>query len=495
VEVAVELPFTIVFEPPSRSELRALLRMRGHWAAGAIVALTIGIIYLLAGVARADARATAVLAPLNLSSTPAGATVWVDGHQRGTTPLQVGVDPGTHSVLLKRANAVDQQYSLDVGAEGAALNAVLWRQQPDVTRLRPALPGARLADARLLDNGQVGLTLELPPGRELEAWRLDPSSGALEQVLSGTTGARLVFAADGEHLAYIGTDVGPASPTRYASTGSAAPTAFPVVWLLQTRAGAVERTFGWRPALDDREQLQDLSWSPQADHVLVAAGEAIAGGAALTRFWLVDAQGESAEQVLSIPSQVVPGTEAWSPDGSHIAFVAHAGGVNALCLLGTDGTFRYLADLDASYEAPLGVPAVSWSADSQRLVFVAPPQHLPGVAFNWLRPDPQHALYVATLDQPMPTGLADTQVDDVAWRDDGALLGLWRASRDATLHARVMNAAGGDPHDLLVVPLQAAAAYSAMWDLARANLLVVSRAASGGNDYWLARLGASADST
>src|SRR6185312_7882259 len=161
----VELPFTIVFEPPSRSELRALLRMRGNWAAGAIVALTIGAIYLLAGVARADAGASAALSPLSLASEPPGATVWVDGHQRGMTPLQVGVDPGAHSVLMKRANALDQQYSLDVGVGGAALNAVLWRPQPNVMRLRPALPGARLADARLLDDGQIGLTLELPPGR------------------------------------------------------------------------------------------------------------------------------------------------------------------------------------------------------------------------------------------------------------------------------------------------------------------------------------------
>ena len=57
----MELPFTIVFEPPSRSELRALLRMRGHWVAGLIVALTIGTAYILANSARADAGAAAAV--------------------------------------------------------------------------------------------------------------------------------------------------------------------------------------------------------------------------------------------------------------------------------------------------------------------------------------------------------------------------------------------------------------------------------------------------
>src|SRR5262249_53367806 len=67
-EVAVDLPFTIVFEPPSRSELRALLRMRGHWVAGLIVALTIGTVYLLVAVARTDAVASGAPVPLAVAS-------------------------------------------------------------------------------------------------------------------------------------------------------------------------------------------------------------------------------------------------------------------------------------------------------------------------------------------------------------------------------------------------------------------------------------------
>jgi Tol biopolymer transport system component len=249
---------------------------------------------------------------------------------------------------------------------------------------------------------------------------------------------------------------------------------------------------GWRAPLEDAEQLVDVSWSPHAEHLLAVAGEPLPGGGARSRVWLVAANADSAASILTIPSQVVPGTTSWSPDGQHVVFVAHAGAVNALCLLGTDGTFRYVADLDPSSGPPLRYPLATWSADSQRLVFVAPHQHLPGVAFDWLTPDTRHALYVATLDQPTPIGLADTQVDQATWREDGQLLGLWRATADGPLRVRLMNSAGGDGHDLLEVPFQAGSAYAATWDLARANLVVASRNSVGGVDYWLARLAADA---
>jgi hypothetical protein len=490
----VELPFTVVFEPPSRSELRALLRMRGHWLAGLIVALAIGAAYLLASVARADAGAAGAVAPLALASQPAGATVWLDGRQRGATPLELSVDPGVHSVALKpkQPDALDQQYSLQVGEAGASLDAVLWRRKPQVSRLRPALPGALLADARLLDDGQLGLVLALPPGDELEAWRLDAFSGALEQLLPSVAAERLAFAPDGRHVGYIGPEMGPwpSGSLRGAASSSAGQPAPGAVWLVSTTGSAESSsTVGWRAPLEPAEQLVDLSWSPNARRLLVIATQPLTGGQARSRAWLLDADGQRAEAILSIPSQVVPGTAAWSPDGTHVAFVAHAQQVNALCLLGTDGSFRYVADLDPSGGPPLEYPDVAWSADSQRLLFVAPHQHLPGAAFDWLSPDSQHALYQATLDQPTPLGLADTRLDQVMWREDGQLLGLWRPASDSPLHIRLTDPTGGAAQDLLELPLQAGAQYAAAWDLARAQLLVASRTAAGGTEFWLAQLG------
>jgi PEGA domain-containing protein len=490
----VELPFTVVFEPPSQRELRALLRMRGQWVAGGIVALAIGAAYLLANVARADTTVATVVAPLQVASQPAGAEVWVDGHQRGVTPLELSVVPGPHSLALKRPQALEQQYAVDVGSSGATLEAALWRRQPLVSHLRPALPGAVLADARLLSDGALGLSIGLPPGDELEAWRLDPRNGALEQLLPGTPGTRLVFAADGRHLAYLGRDVGPVpSGAGHVYATPVQPTPAAVVWLVSTQADGEQSaaTVGWRPPLEPNEHLVDVSWSPDARQLLVVSSLPISGGQALSRAWLLDADGQAARALLSLPSQVVPGTAAWSPDGAYIAFVAHAGQLNAVCLLGADASFRYVADLDASNGPPLEVPGVSWSADSQRLLFVAPHQHVPGSGFDFLRQDAQRSLYVATPDQPLPISLADTRLDQVTWREDGQVLGLWRGAADSPLHVRLSDGRGGADRDLLSLPLQAGAHYAASWDLAHAEVLVATRAQTGGGStqFWLVRLG------
>ena len=488
----MELPYTVVFEPPSRTELRALLRMRGHWVAALIVAVAIGAAYLLASVARADSAVAVAVVPLSLDSRPAGASVWLDGRQRGATPLQLQVDPGAHRVVLKQPYSIEQHYALDVGASGASLDAALWRPRPIVSHLRPALPGATLADARLLRDGQLGLAIALPPGDELEAWQLDARSGALQPLLAPVAGHQLAFAPDGRHLAYLGPEVGPSPPQagRAATRGWPAEAPANLVWLVTLDGTVGTHVAAWRPPLEPTEALVDLSWSPDAQRLLVMATQPLDGGQALSRAWLLDANDQQSAQMLSLPSQVVPGSAAWSPDGSHVAFVAHAQQINALCLLGLDGSFRYVADLDPGSTAPLAYPAASWSDDSQRLLFVAPHQHLPGTAFDWLGDAAQHALYVATLDQPTPLGLADTRLDQAAYREDGQVLGLWRATPDSPLHLRLNDGSGASGQDLLELPLLAGSQYAATWDLAHAELVIASRATGGGTDFWLARLGA-----
>jgi hypothetical protein len=486
----VELPFTIVFEPPSRSELRALLRMRGYWVAGCIIALTIGSVYLLANVARADAGATAESVPLELSSQPAGAAVELDGHQRGATPLELTVEPGVHRVSLKANEAQEGQYTLEVGPAGAALDAVLWRQKPRLTRLRPALPGAVLTDVRLLEDGELGLSIGLPPGRQLQAWRLDPRSGALESVLTSVAGLRLTFAADGNHLAYLGSEIGPPLPGSevFGSVDSAST----VVWLVDPADTAVP-TSGWRVPLEAREQPVDVSWSPRGDRLLVVTSQGLSGGAVRSRLWLVDSDGKHAQAVLNLPSEIVLGSELWSPDGQGVVFVAHAAELNALCLLRMDGTFRYVADLDPSASAPLQYPPLAWSADGQRLLFVAPHQHPPGAPIAWLQPDPKHAVYLASVDEPTAQLLADTDVDLATWREDGQLLGLGRAAPDGELSIRLLHGAAGADQQLLALPLKPSSRYAAAWDVSRARVLVAAQNTSGSVDYWLAQLGLEAD--
>jgi hypothetical protein len=464
--------------------------MRGPWVAGLILALTVGTAYLWSTVARADAGGAGALVLLELASQPVGAGVWVDGRQRGATPTQVAVEPGVHRVLLKRSDTLDRESALQVGAGGAALDAVLWRRQPSVTRLRPALPGAALADVRLLEDGELALSMSLPPGPELEAWRLDPHTGTLRSILRSVAGARLALAADGHHLAYLGPDIGPpASPAARAFASGGLPPAR-VAWLVDATGPFAAPAGGWRAPLDAGEELVDVSWSPHAERLLVTSRQPLPEGGARSRAWLVTADGQRAEATLSLPSDIVPGTALWSPDGQHVAFVAHAGQVNALCLLGLDGAFRYVADLEPSAAPPLGYPRVTWSADGQRLLFVAPRQHPPGVAFDWLRPDSQRAVYQVWVDQPVPDALIETQVDQVTWREDGQLVGLGRSGTDDPLSIRLLNSAGGLGDDLLDLPLKPGAQYAGIWDVPRARVLVASRGAAAANDYWLVRLAA-----
>lgn len=486
----MELPFTVVFEPPSQSELRALLRMRGYWAAGLIVALTIGIVYLLSSVARADAIAASARVPLALTSQPTGAALSLDGHDHGTTPQDVLVEPGRHTLQLTAPDALPGRYVIDVGGDGAPFHALLWRRQPDVTRLRPALPGATLADVRQLDDGELGLTVALPASGQLQAWRMDPSTGSPVALATSITGRRLAIAADGTQLAYLGTPIGPPVP-QPASTWSSYPSSS-VVWVLSPDTGTLA---SWRAPIEPPEELTDVSWSPRADRLLVVSNQRLQGGATIGRAWFVDAGAQHAEPMLSIPSDIVVGSELWSPDGQWVAFVAHAGQVNALCLLAVDGTFRYVADLDISATPPLGYPAVTWSQNSRSLLFVAPHQHPLGVSLGWLQSDPSHALYMASVDQASPVALGDTELELATWREDGLVLGLSRTGVDAPINIRLLDGGGGGGgQQLLQLPLKPAGAYAAVWDVRRARMLLASRNQENGLDYWLVRLGFEADS-
>jgi hypothetical protein len=482
----VELPFTVVFEPPSQEELRDVLRMRGHWVAGLIVVLTIGTAVLLWNVAHADPIGGGAGVPLQLTSRPPGAGIWLDGRERGRTPLDLRVDPGVHNVLLKTADTVDGQYAVQVGAAGASLDAVLWRRQPTLRRLRPTLPGAVLSDVRVLSNGELALSITLPASRHIQAWRMEPRSGALRPVLTGAAGTRLAVTSDGERVAFVGYEVGPAPYSGdLARFGAVQPG---MVWVVA--AGPWAPMAGWRAPIEAGEQLVDVSWSPNADRLLVMATQALGGAAPRSRLWFVEADTLQAREILTLPSEVVPGSAVWSPDGQRVIFVARAGTLNALCLLDLEGDFRYVADLDSSPVSPLAYPRATWSADSQRLLFVAPHQHPPGTGSGWLQPDPRHALYLADVADPTPALIADTDVDMAVWREDGQLMGLGHTANDGGLDLRLLDGTGNSRR-VLELPLRPAPnlPYAAVWDTARARLVVASPTLMGDDDFWLVMLG------
>ncbi|MDQ6671147.1 MAG: hypothetical protein M3069_10415, partial [Chloroflexota bacterium] len=410
--------------------------------------------------------------------------VWLDGRERGRTPLTLEVDSGTHSVLLKARDAVDSQYAVHVGAEGATLEALLWRRQPRLTRLRPSLPGATLADVRVLADGALALSIALPPGRQLQAWRLNPQTGALEPLLTDVTGTRLRVAPDGRRAAFIGYDVGPRAASEDGS-GSASPRTS-VLWLAS--GDHVGSTTGWRPWLEPGEQLVDASWSVRGDRLLVVTGRDSTAGATSSRLWVVDADGQHGHAVLSLPSEIAPGSAVWSPDGQHVALLAHAGMVNAVCLVDLDGGFRYVADLEPSPGPPPAYLPASWDTDGGQLLVVAPHQRPPGAPSGWLQPDPQRGLYVANTSDPALYQLGDTDMDLAAWRQDGQVVGLGRLGANHSLAMRALEGSTSAQR-LLELPLSPAPTYAALWDLERARLVLASPTPSGGVDYWLAAFG------
>jgi hypothetical protein len=481
----MELPFTVVFEPPSQDELRAVLRMRGPWVAGLIVVLAIGTAVLLWNVTRADAVSGGAVASLQLASQPPGAAIWLDGRPHGVTPIDVLVDPGVHAVLLKSADTVDGPYAVQVGADGGALDAVLWRRQPALRRLRPTLPGAVLSDVRLLSTGELALSVTLPADRHVQAWRMEPRSGALRPVLTDAPGTRLAVTPDGQQVAFVGYEIGP-PPYGGALTGLGAAPQANMVWVVSATPWA--SLAGWRAPLGPGERLVDVSWSPSADRLMVATTQVVGAGLR-TRLWFIDADMLTAREVLTLPSEVVPGSDVWSPDGQRVIFLARAGALNALCLLDLQGDFRYVADLDPSPVAPISYPRATWSTDSQRLLFVAPRQHPPGTGSGWLQPDSRHSLYLADVADPTPALIGDTDVDLAVWREDGQLMGIGRTGNEGPLDLRLLGVGGSQR--LLELPLKPSASlsYAAVWDTVRARLLIASPTPSGDIEFWLVMLG------
>jgi len=91
---------------------------------------------------------------------------------------------------------------------------------------------------------------------------------------------------------------------------------------------------------------------------------------------------------------------------------------------------------------------------------------------------------------PTPALIGDTDVDLAVWREDGQIMGLGRAGNDGALDVRLLVGSGSSQH-LLDLPLKpgSSLAYAAVWDTARARLLVASPTSSGDIDFWLVLLG------
>jgi len=69
---------------------------------------------------------------VTVASQPAGAAVWIDGQERGTTPCMVDLKPGPARVVLVRAGHLSSQSTLEV-REGAKIDKTLTPVEPPMT--------------------------------------------------------------------------------------------------------------------------------------------------------------------------------------------------------------------------------------------------------------------------------------------------------------------------------------------------------------------------
>ncbi|MDQ3810609.1 MAG: PEGA domain-containing protein, partial [Chloroflexota bacterium] len=240
----MELPITIVFEPPSLDELRALLRRRWAWVLTvALLAASVGTAALVVSASRAEALATSSQPLLTIESTPSGAEAWLDGRRIGHTPAHAVAAPGHHRVRLATAGAAETDYEVEVDDAGGALHAVLWRNRAAVTRVRPALPGATVASAHLLPDGRLDVRLRLGGGPQLQAWRVDPRSGEQQPASGDLAGARLELSAQDDAAAYVGHEIGPLPSGRLGPEQ--------ILWLVAREPRAAAPRALWRAAANE----------------------------------------------------------------------------------------------------------------------------------------------------------------------------------------------------------------------------------------------------
>ena len=294
---------------------------------------------------RFSAGPVAAGVPLQAHSRP-DAQVLVDGHVVDTTPLVTTVLPGPHQVTLRRGGELDATRELDVPAAGTSLDVAPWRAQPTVVRLRPAYPGATIADVRFLTDGRIALVLLLPASGGAvssqpplrEAWLLDPASVRLDAFTPSIRALALAVSPSGTQVANL--QRAPRPPSGQATAGMSPPISgrLDEVWVAtQDDPQSLRRVFQLPPP--DRgsgygtppvEQLADLSWTPDGRRLLVATR--IGDGTSVSRAHLLvlDTQNAyDARELITIRPSRCPEATAGRPTGSgwhsRLAPSAHRG--------------------------------------------------------------------------------------------------------------------------------------------------------------------------
>src|SRR5262245_19952811 len=102
----MQLPFSIVFEPPSRADIGRALRTRRVWAIGGAIVTLLGLaVSIRAG--QVQPGATAGGDTLLGDVSAAGAFVELDSQDRGGAPVNLAVSPGEHLLTVRKPGYFD----------------------------------------------------------------------------------------------------------------------------------------------------------------------------------------------------------------------------------------------------------------------------------------------------------------------------------------------------------------------------------------------------
>ncbi|MCL5107372.1 MAG: PEGA domain-containing protein [Chloroflexi bacterium] len=479
----MRFPFEVEIEWP---EFPKLGRARPLWLAlaTALAALGLGIVATV-WQGRVSSESEALTAILEVDTTPAGASVEVDGSLRGSTPAVVALAPGEHRLRLRRDGYLDSVHTVHLAAgETVSVRDNLWRRRPTLRLIRPPLPGATIADGNFLADGKVALTVGLPPGEEIQTWVVEPD-GTGRRVGPSSSKGPAALAPDGAQIAYL-------AQGRTTASGAAEPSVrHSEVWVA-TADGRSSRQVYVLPADAGGEQLADLAWTPDGRHLLVVSRQGQAGGVVRSRLLWLEAQRSIARDLITIPSEVVPGSYSWDAAGEQVAFLARSAQGTSLCLIDlADGRLHYLADVGRGDAAPFPFTPLAWSPDGRKFAYTALAQ---GGGSQGIWPfvsKSSLALFVVDEDGPPGEQIAG-DAQSPAWRENGSILVLARGKGDGRLALKSISPSG-QAEDSAELDLRVGRSFAARWDMAHAQALVAHRDPSGvgsaRSEFWLLRFG------
>ena len=394
-----------------------------------------------------------------------------------------------YTITVQAPDATPETRDVDATSADGRLELSLWRCHPTVQYLRPALPGATLLDARFLADGQLGLVLQLPGG-ELQPWTLDPDDDlATDRLGTSAPHAPLAIRSDGQAIAILQPRADAPAPGSSAVFSDRVPAG--EVWLIPANADVAPQHV-WS-ANDPAEELVDLEWAPDQDHLLVIGRQSVSGGATRTAIHWLEAASGGEQDLALLPSDVAADTYVWSPDGETVAFVVHTASLAAVCTLSVGGDFRYLGDLN--HDGLLGPPVapVAWAPDG-RVLYGALVSQTPAATSTAPFGQNPAGLFLADAADGPGHSFASSPALAPVWRPDGRLLAMGLPSGQETrLHLRELDAQG-TAHDLasIDVPAPGPTDCGLRWDLVHQRALVITnRGSSGGSahEYWLVDFG------